>query len=387
MNAVEDIDSMMIDRSKLMADGAKYFELFEKHIPAGMSGNVLIMSIGNLDCLGKMMSLNKDAKYTVVENSRIIKCLSKLFDGELDIESIENDGLDLYNIIKELDMKFDCIIMNLPYQRNLHLKILAEAIKHLKDEKSVCVNLSPVRWLQDPLAKYKKTSDLKRFEESVAKHIESLDIIDKGLSGNAFNIGINSDLGIYKCNSKGGWNYESICWNYNNTNFSFFEKLISISKTVGSLKNIASTDISKGIAVPFNIFGGGSGGRTFNGEYVSKILATNEEKNNFLYGRKKQDGWNSKRFFIGAVFNTLIEAQNFKNFITSALMRCFGIVTIKNMHIDNSWAFVPNLYNAINPRTGLKGYTGEWTDDDLVLYFGITPAEHKVIEETMEKYK
>ena len=99
-------------------------------------------------------------------------------------------------------MKFDCIIQNPPFNRNLHLKILAEAIKHLKDEKSICVNLSPVRWLQDPLAKYKKTSDLKRFEESVAKHIESLDIIDKGISGDAFNIGINSDLGIYKCNSK-----------------------------------------------------------------------------------------------------------------------------------------------------------------------------------------
>lgn len=277
--------------------------------------------------------------------------------------------------------------MNPPYLGNLHLKILAEVIKRLKDEKSVCVNLSPIRWLQDPLAKYKKTSDLKRFEELVAKHIESLDTIDKGISGNAFSIGINSDLGIYKCNSKGGWNYESIRWYYNNTNFSFFEKLISISKTVGSLKNIASTDISKGIVVPFNIFGGGSGGRTFNGEYVSKILVTNEEKNNFLYGRKKQDGWNSKRFFIGAVFNTLIEAQNFKNFITSTLMRCFGIVTIKNMHIDNSWAFVPNLYNAINPRTGLKGYQGEWTDDDLYKFFNITPEERKVIEETMEKYK
>ena len=64
-----------------------------------------------------------------------------------------------------------------------------------------------------------------------------------------------------------------------------------------------------------------------------------------------------------------------------------GIVTIKNMHIDNSWAFVPNLYNAINPRTGLKGYQGEWTDDDLCKLFEISPAEQKVIEETMEKYK
>ena len=98
-------------------------------------------------------------------------------------------------------MKFDCIIMNPPYVRNLHLKILAEAIKHLKDEKSVCVNLSPVRWLQDPLAKYKKHCDLKRFEESVAKHIENLEIITSDVSNAMFNAGIMSDLGIYVCNS------------------------------------------------------------------------------------------------------------------------------------------------------------------------------------------
>lgn len=98
-------------------------------------------------------------------------------------------------------MKFDCIIMNPPYQRNLHLKILAEAIKHLRDEKSVCVNLSPVRWLQDPLARYKKSSDLKRFEESVAKHIESLEVYDQTDSNNLFNIDFNAQLAIYKCSS------------------------------------------------------------------------------------------------------------------------------------------------------------------------------------------
>ena len=76
----------------------------------------------------------------------------------------------------EVQMKFDCIIQNPPYQRNLHLKILAEAIKHLKDEKSKVVNLSPVRWLQDPLAKYKKNSNWYRFQENIAKHIESLDV-------------------------------------------------------------------------------------------------------------------------------------------------------------------------------------------------------------------
>lgn len=57
-------------------------------------------------------------------------------------------------------MKFDCIIQNPHYVRNLHLKILAEAIKHLKDEKSVCVNLSPDNWLMkhnlnNPIGKYR----------------------------------------------------------------------------------------------------------------------------------------------------------------------------------------------------------------------------------------
>ena len=51
------------------------------------------------------------------------------------------------------------IIMNPPYNRNLHLKILQEAMKH-GDE---IVNLSPIRWLQDPLAEYKKNSDWFRF--------------------------------------------------------------------------------------------------------------------------------------------------------------------------------------------------------------------------------
>ena len=46
-------------------------------------------------------------------------------------------------------MKFDCIIMNPPYCRNLHLKILNEAICYSDD----IVNLSPIKWLQDPLAR------------------------------------------------------------------------------------------------------------------------------------------------------------------------------------------------------------------------------------------
>ena len=57
-------------------------------------------------------------------------------------------------------MKFDCIIINPPYRKNLHLKILSEAIKHLKDD-GTCVNLSPDNWLMkhnvnNPIGEYRK---------------------------------------------------------------------------------------------------------------------------------------------------------------------------------------------------------------------------------------
>lgn len=39
------------------------------------------------------------------------------------------------------------------------------------------VNLSPIRWLQDPLAEYKKNSDWKKFE-NVRNHTESVEVID-----------------------------------------------------------------------------------------------------------------------------------------------------------------------------------------------------------------
>lgn len=65
----------------------------------------------------------------------------------------------------EENMEFDVAIMNPPYDGNLHLKILEKVIP-IADE---VVNISPIRWLQDPLAKYKKSSDYKRFENTILK--------------------------------------------------------------------------------------------------------------------------------------------------------------------------------------------------------------------------
>lgn len=146
-----DLDAMKINKAKFMADGNKYFELYRKHIPGNISGNILLLSIGNLDCISKIMSMNPNAKYLIIDRKTIIKSLSIVCKDIYDIEAIENDDEDLYNIIQELDMKFDCIIMNPPYQRGLHLKILKEAINHLVYNGKI-ISLQPiVKWQEAEL--------------------------------------------------------------------------------------------------------------------------------------------------------------------------------------------------------------------------------------------
>ena len=73
--------------------------------------------------------------------------------------------------------------MNPPYCRNLHLKILNEAINHSDD----IVNLSSIRWFQDPLAEYKRNSDFKKFTE-IRERIESIEVIDTRTANILFNI-------------------------------------------------------------------------------------------------------------------------------------------------------------------------------------------------------
>lgn len=115
----------------------------------------------------------------------------------------EDNWLDA--IKKVLDMKFDVAIMNPPYDRNLHLKILEKVIPIANK----VVNISPVRWLQDPFAKYLKTSDYKKFEESISKKIETLDIIPAEEATKKFdNAAFTMNLGIYVCGN-GGYQYDN----------------------------------------------------------------------------------------------------------------------------------------------------------------------------------
>lgn len=372
-------DSEKLTMSKFQANGARYFGLFDPHIPTGLTGNVLLLSLSNTDCVAKTVRKNPVASYTVVDDVWTLNCLRALPPSE---KMYFIEDLDIYNIIKGLDMKFDCIIMNPPYRNNLHLKILAEAIKHLKDD-GVCVNLSPVRWLQDPLAKYKKQCDLKRFEESVTKHIKALDVVDKNISRELFNNGLNQDCGIYVCSHQGGFDVSSA------QNF-LIRRLID--RIVAQHRPKIDVSEKDGWRVRIPMVMGGSHTSDSRKDIIGalrKILYFKDGKKDgqpwYSFFQKTGNTKATPEITASIQLNSEMECMNYVDSLKTSF--CLFFISECMTSTGTQFASWPWMGDVVNPRTGLKGYQGEWIDNDFYKFFNITSEEQKVIEETMEKYK
>ena len=253
-------------------------------------------------------------------------------------------------------MKFDCIIINPPYQRNLHLKILAEAIKHLKDDESKCVNLSPDNWITNPFKMFEKEKLKREAPIKIGKYVTSYESISAEDFNNLFGTNNYFGVGIVTLGTKEtGFD----CSKWNSTN----ELLLKILEKTYKMPSLRSK-FSR---------------RVNNAKFVPVRRRTHKTYN---YCEMDSNDIDAKD---GILFDTEVEALNFKKSIIDTWFYKWLDTTEWNGS-ENS-AEVPFLGDVINPRTGLKGYTGEWTDEDLCKLFEISPAEQKVIEETMEKYK
>ena len=245
----------------------------------------------------------------------------------------ENTNTEWLNTIDWVvkNMKFDVAIMNPPYDGNLHLKILEKVIP-VADK---VVNISPARWLQDPLAKYKKNSDYNKFENSISKKIENIKIIPAVQSNKIFNISFGK-MAILLI-GKGGFDYNTFNNNVfvnkivNKCSLSIMDKSTKEGSKVAILPkyfgiiNSHLGDTTRWISDNFTLF------TTYRETYVNKLIQ----------------------------FETQAEVINCFNYLNSTVMRYYAIQARENQRVP--WQFVPYL-----------DFTKQWTDKRFCEYFGIT---------------
>lgn len=238
------------------------------------------------------------------------------------------------------------IIMNPPYNGNLHLKILSKIIEECKGAE--IVNLSPIRWLQDPLAEYKQNSDWKKFED-IRSHIESLDVVNAAEANKAFGINFG-DLGVYHITDNGGWKN-----NINKTK-SFVSKILQKAADK-SIMNIATEEGWRGEYK--GIFG------VINSHYGDIEHFIKNDYRLFCEGRYT----NTNKVLF---FDTEEERQAMFSYLSSKLMNAFAKEVRINQRVP--WQFVPVL----------PDYSRPWSNADLYNYFGLTPEEVEEIEKEIQ---
>ena len=233
------------------------------------------------------------------------------------------------------------VIMNPPYNRSLHLKILNNVINTFPEVK--IVNLSPVRWLEDPLAEYKKSTDFKRFE-NLRKHIENVEKIPAKDAQNTFGAAIGTDLGIYTITKNGGWNSKSL-WN------KIVQKYIPVF-----LKNGVLTDAKEGKFIfAFPEIHGNIGCNDF-----YEVTSSN-------WNIAKNVKVEEKRICVK--FNTEEEVKNMYDTLFTKFYKYFIFNMRTNIKITEILYFLP-----------LLDFTKKWTDEDLYKFFDLTEDEIKTIE-------
>lgn len=296
-------------------------------------------------------------------------------------------------------MKFNRILMNPPYERNLHLKILENVIGLLDNNKSSCVNLSPIRWLQDPVADLKKTSDYIKFENSILKNLSDLVTVTSKKASDYFGIIFNMDLGIYYISEKKGFNYSKIKYIFNNNDYeSIINKVLKYSSTF--LKDVCDKEKIDGIRVRVNELqplevndGRDEKSNNWRKWIINPHTETYIYENGFTKSGKHwsslmQKGKYSKdedsAIPFSIKFDSWEEAENFEKSCKTLFMNICKVSIQRDMHVP--LAFIPYMGNEINPRTGLKGYKSEWTDEDFYQFYKIDSNERSIIENEMNKY-
>ncbi len=143
-----------IDVCKEHTDPSRYFNIFAKHLKKfendGLGKKIALVDLSNIVVDKMIIDLNPKAEYVLIDNFldyNLLKALAP--EASLSLICTDDDGiLEQFEKLQKLNinMKFDVVVGNPPYNRGLHLKILAEVMKHLSDEGEVFWLAPIVKW-------------------------------------------------------------------------------------------------------------------------------------------------------------------------------------------------------------------------------------------------
>ena len=264
--------------------------------------------------------------------------------------------------------------MNPPYSGSLHLKFLEKTIK-IADK---VVSIQPTRWLQDTLATYKKITDLKKYKESIAEHINNLEFISADDATKYFGANFTIMVGIYNCSQNKSEYYKSLTFVKDGIDYSFVKKIIEkiIEDKNYSKMNIKNWNKDLHNFIPLN---------NMTGENIKRCKPTNVIKEwtkpykngeEYEYDKKHKSGVARGKIENDRclVFNTYEEAKNcYDSFTKCDFTRFYMSFITTDIHI----------YHEYMPF--MEDYTKPWTDERFYKYFNINKEEQELIEKYAEK--
>lgn len=285
------------------------------------------------------------------------------------------------SLTKQWNMKFDVIVGNPPYKRDLHLKFLQLAVNYLSKLGNI-IWIHPARWLQDPTAVLKENSDYIKYKNLPFTDFK---IIYNADAQKIFNISITSDLCISTLkNGKESILNEDKIYELRDIPISF-KRFLHMKYT--SINDVTETNKYEGIRVKiiniqifatkdgrdyiknrYMIFHPNHAVPFIDGKYNNKDWTQLVAKNQF----SKSEG---SAFPISIKFNTINEAKNFINSTNTEVFQFFNYLTKLDVHIQLQ--YLPFM----------NDYTNPWTNERFKEYFNITDDEMLYILETMKKYK
>lgn len=243
--------------------------------------------------------------------------------------------------------KFNKIIMNPPYDKNLHLKILREAMKHIEKDGGEIVSLEPDIFFpyKCQLSAYKEAA----FMDLKLKEVERLPY---EMSDKMFSIGNSlGGLAIYHLTENGGHIRDEYTFN-NDIEKSLYNKVLCKRKDKLNWEN----------------------------EHTQRRAAQNEYEVDLYTWHKGKDAYatcirEDRKSNRSVTFSSKEEVENFKNSFRTKFMEWYikNIIWAGNGIVDKCFMFDTKIYeNVID-------------DEFFYSFFGLTDKEIQEIEKEISK--